>query len=428
MMKCGDIKERLPAYVEGELPPGEAGDVKSHLDSCPACSRELEDIEKSMAMVRNLPEVEPPPFFARKIMAQVRAESAPKKGLLERLFFPLHVKLPLEAAAAVLVALIAVQVYRAAGPFSASQGDIPAPAMQEIRPSEPAAPSKPDAPAAGPLAESGKDKLALDESLPFAPPPRAKKAKAERFAAQVTQSETIVGGETVSGMKSKGHVAMDSETSPGPSREPAKTGMLKVVGGATGEGYGYGIGSAGGGGAGRAKAGGSVADTDSLGSADSTAETRGRGDRAETIKRSEAKNLEESKPAPPAPAVAAPAPEQAAGFASAPAGRAEQAYRGRETRGQDRNVPAVVMSLTLKTADSAASLKELRAAVESLASGRVARSDSGGKTVFRFEMKSGNLGTLVEKLKKFGDARAPAAVGEDPDRMLIIELVVASGR
>jgi hypothetical protein len=44
------------------------------------------------------------------------AEARPKKGLFQKLFFPLHIKLPLEAAATLLIAGAAVLIIKSMGP------------------------------------------------------------------------------------------------------------------------------------------------------------------------------------------------------------------------------------------------------------------------------------------------------------------------
>ena len=45
-------------------------------------------------------------------MNRVREEAEPKKGLLQRLFYPLHIKIPVEALATCLVVVLALFVYK----------------------------------------------------------------------------------------------------------------------------------------------------------------------------------------------------------------------------------------------------------------------------------------------------------------------------
>ena len=59
----------------------------------------LEDLRKTVELVKGLEEVEPPPWLAQKIMAHVKDESEKEVGIFRRLFYPLRVKIPLEAFA-----------------------------------------------------------------------------------------------------------------------------------------------------------------------------------------------------------------------------------------------------------------------------------------------------------------------------------------
>ena len=49
-------------------------------------------------------------------MARVREEAEGKRGLLRKLFYPLHIKIPLEAVASILVVVLAVYVFKATDP------------------------------------------------------------------------------------------------------------------------------------------------------------------------------------------------------------------------------------------------------------------------------------------------------------------------
>jgi hypothetical protein len=115
-MRCDEIRNRLSEYLDGELPPGERRGVEQHLSGCEGCRKELSELEAALGHLASLSEVEPPPFYAQSVMRRVREEARPGPGLLERLFFPLRVKLPAEALALALVAVVAIYVFRALGP------------------------------------------------------------------------------------------------------------------------------------------------------------------------------------------------------------------------------------------------------------------------------------------------------------------------
>jgi len=115
-MTCKDIEEKLTAYREGVLSPEERRIVESHLASCAKCSSALADLEKIVGLLKNLPEIEPPPWFTQKIMAQVHKEAEKKSGLLKRLFYPFHIKIPIEAFVTLCVIALGLYVYKTSGP------------------------------------------------------------------------------------------------------------------------------------------------------------------------------------------------------------------------------------------------------------------------------------------------------------------------
>lgn len=117
-MKCAQAREQVSAYQDNMLPQEEARLLEEHLKECRECAEYFSDMEKMLVHVRNLEEVEPPPWMARKIMAKIRAEAAPepKKGIFRRIFYPLSRKLPIQAAAAFLVAVSVFYIYNTMQP------------------------------------------------------------------------------------------------------------------------------------------------------------------------------------------------------------------------------------------------------------------------------------------------------------------------
>lgn len=126
-MKCSEIENRLPAYREELLSPEESTSITGHLTSCPRCSRALADLEKAEQLVHSLGEVEPPPFFEQRIMARVREGAGQKQGILQRLFYPLHIKVPIQALATLLVAVLAFHVYQQGDPDMKQMAPLPMP-------------------------------------------------------------------------------------------------------------------------------------------------------------------------------------------------------------------------------------------------------------------------------------------------------------
>lgn len=122
-MECGDIQEKLSAYIENIISYEEKLLIEEHLKSCRKCSESLAELRKTIKYVQNLEEIEPPQWLTQKIMARVRSEvvatrfrAEPKKGLFQKLFYPLHIKLPIEAFATIAIVITAVYIFKTIQP------------------------------------------------------------------------------------------------------------------------------------------------------------------------------------------------------------------------------------------------------------------------------------------------------------------------
>jgi hypothetical protein len=178
MMECRDIRKNLSAYLEGMVSREERELIDQHLASCRGCSSALHELNRTGEMLKNLKEVEPPPGMKEKIMARVREEAEPKKGFIQKLFYPLHIKLPLEAFATVLVAVLAVYVFKAVEPRmkglqvssprepSVARQEAPYPAKAPA--AEPQAPREKEAARKPPAKAEGKDLAIAPPSPPAA--------------------------------------------------------------------------------------------------------------------------------------------------------------------------------------------------------------------------------------------------------------------
>jgi hypothetical protein len=112
-MNCNNIQEKLAAYLEGITSSEEKAIIDEHLKSCQRCREALADLEKTLEYTQRLEEMEVPQWLTQKVMARVKAEAEPKKGIFQKLFYPLHIKLPVEAVATVLIAIAAIYIFKA---------------------------------------------------------------------------------------------------------------------------------------------------------------------------------------------------------------------------------------------------------------------------------------------------------------------------
>lgn len=134
-MTCRDIEKILPGYLDQGLSAEEERLVAEHLATCAACRETHSDLTRNARLARDLQDVEPPDWLKARIMDQVRAEAraGQRSSLLRKLFFPLHIKIPLEALATGVVAFLAFYLYHATAPELFTPG-APMATVQESAP------------------------------------------------------------------------------------------------------------------------------------------------------------------------------------------------------------------------------------------------------------------------------------------------------
>jgi hypothetical protein len=98
--------------MDGEIGGIENERVRLHLSSCGECGEYLAELEKTVENLKQIEDVDPPPWLKDRIMEQVKSEKVRATSLFDRLFRPPSFKVPLEAAAALLVIVTAVFLYR----------------------------------------------------------------------------------------------------------------------------------------------------------------------------------------------------------------------------------------------------------------------------------------------------------------------------
>ena len=110
-MTCHDAREQLSALLDDPFAASEREAVEAHLATCSECRRELARLRGTVTLLGRLPPVHAPAGFVDRVMAE-SFRSSWRHRLLQAVFLPLRVKLPLEAAALVLVGVSALYVYQ----------------------------------------------------------------------------------------------------------------------------------------------------------------------------------------------------------------------------------------------------------------------------------------------------------------------------
>src|SRR6185436_12065357 len=110
-MTCHDAREQLSALIDDALGAAERGAVEEHLATCAECRRELERLRDTVALLRAVEPARAPAGFVDRVLEAARPKPWPRR-LFRALLLPWPMKLPIEAAAIVLVAVGVVYVFR----------------------------------------------------------------------------------------------------------------------------------------------------------------------------------------------------------------------------------------------------------------------------------------------------------------------------
>jgi putative zinc finger protein len=166
-MTCPEARELLSALLDEALSPSERQAVEAHLTACADCQRELAELRETVALLNRLPPAHAPAGFVDRVVEKAYRPSWPRR-VADAVFRPLRVKLPLEAAAVVLVGISALYVYQRA------------PEVREVARQEPREPSVASSRLAAPPAPS--TEVELDRTpggSDGAPPPQGGVAELE---------------------------------------------------------------------------------------------------------------------------------------------------------------------------------------------------------------------------------------------------------
>ena len=109
-MTCHDARASLSAFLDEALAPDERREVEAHLEGCAECRRELERLRQTVALLHRVEPARAPVGFVDRVAAAARPRPWYRRAAAA-VFLPLSVKLPVEATALAMVALLAVYVF-----------------------------------------------------------------------------------------------------------------------------------------------------------------------------------------------------------------------------------------------------------------------------------------------------------------------------
>jgi putative zinc finger protein len=110
-MNCHDAREQFSSLIDDALSADERAALDAHLATCADCRRELQRFRDTVALMRGAAPVRAPAGFVDRVLEAARPVPWSRR-LLNTLFVPWPIKLPMEAAAIVLVGVGVALVYR----------------------------------------------------------------------------------------------------------------------------------------------------------------------------------------------------------------------------------------------------------------------------------------------------------------------------
>jgi hypothetical protein len=110
-MNCDQVQEQLSEYIDGRIDSKARAEVEEHLSSCVDCTELAASLTSTAQMVAAEPQVEPPMGFTTRVMAHVQDEAS-KPSLWQRWSAWSRLNIPMQAAAVILIAVLAVFLYQ----------------------------------------------------------------------------------------------------------------------------------------------------------------------------------------------------------------------------------------------------------------------------------------------------------------------------
>ena len=148
-MNCPEAREAFSDLYDGALSGPPLADLSRHLDGCPACRAEWASFRRAMQSLQDLGGEEPPRGFAARVAERIEAPGWWQR-IAGMLLLPLRVKLPIHAAALVLLGLAGLWVSQRSPELQrATVGHAPvsrervAPLQEALPPAAPPAASQP---------------------------------------------------------------------------------------------------------------------------------------------------------------------------------------------------------------------------------------------------------------------------------------------
>ncbi|HEY2988194.1 MAG TPA: zf-HC2 domain-containing protein [Candidatus Binatia bacterium] len=115
-MNCPEVQELFSDYLDERLEASQVSLLKEHLGACVSCRRGLGELLGTVELIGSLDEIETSPNFLAQVNRKIDRCWTPVR-FWRWAFEPAKIKLPLEAAALAVVAIVAIYLYRSSEPL-----------------------------------------------------------------------------------------------------------------------------------------------------------------------------------------------------------------------------------------------------------------------------------------------------------------------
>lgn len=122
-MRCPQMKRKLSAFLDGEVPEDEKQLISSHLESCDHCRQELADLSQVSDVLNLIEEIQVSPYFMVRLRQKLAVQQAKS---LSRLSFMAWVKRALFPTVATVLVFVSFLLGSHAGKaiYHQAKGDI----------------------------------------------------------------------------------------------------------------------------------------------------------------------------------------------------------------------------------------------------------------------------------------------------------------
>lgn len=111
-MDCSEIRENLYDYQMKWLDKTTFREVEKHLKGCRNCRSEFEELQKILSLLDQWKSPELSKDFKDRLMERIESQPRPSfEGIIDKLFRPIYLKLPLKGLAVALGIFLVLTVY-----------------------------------------------------------------------------------------------------------------------------------------------------------------------------------------------------------------------------------------------------------------------------------------------------------------------------